>query len=484
MTPYLWPIRYGDYSTILKYFAIRSALADFGVYVIALRELWNIRRGYEQNTLHNEKIPTEHLDPLREKAELNRYYSQFVTSRFFMIFLIYCIALLIGYFIPSYTSNPYLIRWLPFGMLFSASFMAAGILQLPLQLFWKMDQVSIGLIIARIVQLAILGIGVYIIFPHPTFSNTGPISPFLMILISVVASGIAQWWYIYRIGRKYLSFSWIRDRKFTKKLIIDNRQYGIAYYLSSFHTLIVLILLSIFFPTIQDFDYVGIRALALSLLEIMLIVPSSLGNSLIHKVSHLHIDQKLSSFGALLNIVVWISSIVTINFYWFAPQIIRFIWGTKFLATSSSIGSDTILPFLGIVLILSFIKQVFNYVFVSTHMHNKLLRSNFFGVAIGLTIGIPVIYYHNLWGATITQVILELWFAIGAWWIAWKHRLIPVIDRKFLWYLIITIIIAYLIRPYIPLFQGNYLRIISALCINSIITLIWWKSLKKIWKSL
>ncbi|MDP2669953.1 MAG: hypothetical protein Q8O99_02975 [bacterium] len=29
ITPYLGPLRFGDYSTILKYFAIRSALADF-----------------------------------------------------------------------------------------------------------------------------------------------------------------------------------------------------------------------------------------------------------------------------------------------------------------------------------------------------------------------------------------------------------------------------------------------------------------------
>jgi O-antigen/teichoic acid export membrane protein len=49
MTPYLGPVRYGDYSTILKYFAIRSALADFGVYVIALRELGRIRKEYTQD---------------------------------------------------------------------------------------------------------------------------------------------------------------------------------------------------------------------------------------------------------------------------------------------------------------------------------------------------------------------------------------------------------------------------------------------------
>jgi O-antigen/teichoic acid export membrane protein len=43
MTPYLEPARYGDYSTILKYFAIWSALADFGLYVIALKKLGEIK---------------------------------------------------------------------------------------------------------------------------------------------------------------------------------------------------------------------------------------------------------------------------------------------------------------------------------------------------------------------------------------------------------------------------------------------------------
>ena len=39
MSPYLGPLRFGDYSTVMKYFAIRSALADFGLYVIAIRQL-------------------------------------------------------------------------------------------------------------------------------------------------------------------------------------------------------------------------------------------------------------------------------------------------------------------------------------------------------------------------------------------------------------------------------------------------------------
>lgn len=487
MTPYLWPIRYGDYSTILKYFAIRSALADFGVYVIALRELGKIRT--KPQTTNYKLQTTSHIPHTNKEVwgmryegwniELQSYYSKFVTSRFFMIFVIYSCALVLAYFIPSYTSNPYLIRGLPFGMLFSASFMAAGILQLPLQLFWKMEQVSIGLIIARVVQLLILIAGVYFIFPHPSFTNTWPIQPFLIILISVVASGVAQGAYVYRAGRTYMKLSRLRDWPFTKSLMSDNRQYGIAYYLSSFHTLIVLILLSIFFPTIQDYDFVGIWALALSLLEIMLIVPSSLGNSLIHKVAHQDKEQKSSSFGALLNIVVWISSIVALNFYWFATPIIHFVWGNKFLAWSTGIGSDTILPYLGIVLILSFIKQVFNYMFVANHLQNKLFWSNLFGVLIGLSIGIPLIYSYHLRGAIITQVILEIGFAWGAAWIWWKHKVLPRFDRKFLWLLALScgmcIIIKYLASDYILWIQW---WIVSGFLLNSILLLLRYRKLK------
>ena len=43
ISPYLGPFRFGDYKTILDYFAIWGALADFGLYVIALKTLGGIK---------------------------------------------------------------------------------------------------------------------------------------------------------------------------------------------------------------------------------------------------------------------------------------------------------------------------------------------------------------------------------------------------------------------------------------------------------
>jgi hypothetical protein len=69
-------------------------------------------------------------------------------------------------------------------MLFSATFMLAGIVQLPLQLHWQMKQVSIALILARIAQIISLILIIFIFFPNVDFSNPNPIAltAFLLVL--------------------------------------------------------------------------------------------------------------------------------------------------------------------------------------------------------------------------------------------------------------------------------------------------------------
>lgn len=248
MTPYLGPLRYGDYSTIMKYFAIWSALADFGLYVIALRSLGKIKDS-EGNSSDNLRI----------------MYGKFVGTRFVIMTIVYMTALVIAYFLPSYTSNPYLVYGLPIGMLFSASFMSAGILQLPLQIFWKMEQLSIGLIISRLAQLAILVVVVFVLFPGVVFDTANATSTsiraFCIAIFSVLASGVAQNIYVQRKAQKLLPLKIVVDRTFIKDIIVSNRKYGVSYYLSSFHTLVVLIFLSLYFPTSQGYTYTGIWAL-------------------------------------------------------------------------------------------------------------------------------------------------------------------------------------------------------------------------------
>jgi O-antigen/teichoic acid export membrane protein len=426
ITPYLWPLRFGDYSTILKYFAIWSAFADFGVYVIALKELGVLKSSSED---------TSTKSVWQDKDILTARFSKFVSLRICMIVGVYTLALVIAYLIPAYSSNPYLIWGLPLWLLFSASFMGSWILQIPLQLFWKMEQVSIALILARVSQLWVIGATVYWLYTNPWFESGQGQSAFLMIIASVVVSGMVQLLYTRWQWSKYLSFQFNLDWEFFKRIIGWNWKYGFAYYLSSFHTLLVLMVFSWLYPTTQWFTYVWVWALALSLIEIMLIVPSALGNSLIHDVSGNDRNSQKKRYSALLRLVTWIGGVVMIMCALFAPHVIQLMGWSDYLTSATSIGSDTILPFLSFVLLLSFIRQVHNYLFVSTWHQNTLFGINLFGVTVWLIIWLPLIITYGLWWGIITQILLEVLFLGGSLRVAHRQKISLVFPRKIaLWW--------------------------------------------------
>jgi hypothetical protein len=79
--------------------------------------------------------------------------------------IVYALALMIAYLIPAYTANPYIVVGLPLGMIFSASFVASGITQLPFQLYWQMHHVTIAMILARVSQLLVLVLTIFVRFP-------------------------------------------------------------------------------------------------------------------------------------------------------------------------------------------------------------------------------------------------------------------------------------------------------------------------------
>ena len=70
-------------------------MADFGLYVIAVKRLGKIK-ALEEN------------DP--NKPQMKDIYGKFVGTRFIIMSMIYFVAILIAYCLPAYTSNPYIIR--------------------------------------------------------------------------------------------------------------------------------------------------------------------------------------------------------------------------------------------------------------------------------------------------------------------------------------------------------------------------------------
>lgn len=475
ISSYLGPLRYGDYGTIFRFFARWTALVDFGIYVIAVKRLWAIKESQWW-----------------ESQELKDTYHKFVWTRVFMIIVIYTIAIVTAYLIPAYTNNQFIIWALPLAMMYSASNMFVWIQQLPLQLFWKMNRLSWSLIIARFSQLAVLIPAVYRIFKDVDFSEpaTTPImiAAFCVVVFSVVASSIWQNVEVHLRTRDLLPFKIDIDKNFIKDIFKWNWRYGFAYFFSSFHTLIVLMFLWWIFPTSAGYEYSWYWALSLSLIEILLIIPSSLWNSLLHKIPNYSVENKRKSMWNLLSLVTRIWAIIAINFRVFGKEIINFVSSPKFLGSWENFlswWSDQLLPFLWFVLLLSFIKQVFNYLFVSIDKQNILFKINLTWIIIWILTAIFVIPRWNLLGWIITQVLLE---TIFTWWailIAAKWKVLPVLQKninfKLIWILILSLILWIFIHKYMANKEFSYVLFFGIAAIyNWLIVLISIPSIKKV----
>ena len=465
ISSYLWPLRYWDYWTIFRFFARWTALVDFWIYVIAVKRLGQIK-----NETYWDWTEIPALDP---NSELSKTYWKFVWTRVFLIIVIYTIAIVTAYLIPAYTSNPYIIWWLPLAMCYSASNMYAWIQQLPLQIFWKMKRLTWSLIIARLSQLVVLLPVVFYFFSNVDFQNSSENTPimilaFCLVTFSVVASSLGQNVEMHLRTKDLLPLKININIPFIKALLKENWKYGFSYFFSSFHTLLVLMFLWWFFPTAAGFKYAWIWALALSLIEILLIIPSSLWNSLLHKIPHYTDENKKKSLWNLMLLVGWIGALIAINFRVFAEDIIVFVSSRSFLWTWESINnwwSNQVLPFLWIVLILSFIKQVYNYLFVALEKQNILFGINLVWVLLWAVLGVVIIPKFWLLWWVITQVFIEMMFTFWAVKLAYTRNLNPIFQKKPLMQLVVILLIFcifwYGIHLYLLNARGEWLTIWS-----------------------
>lgn len=69
---------------------------------------------------------------------------------------------------------------------------------------------------------------------------------------SVLISGIAQLIYTRYETSKHLRITLIPDWKFTRNITKSNAAYGLAYFLSSMHTLAISVIIGLIYPTIAN----------------------------------------------------------------------------------------------------------------------------------------------------------------------------------------------------------------------------------------
>ena len=190
---------------------------------------------------------------------------------------------------------------------------------------------------------------------------------------------------------------------------------------------------------------------------------------------------------------------IAMNFWLFASDIIPIVSSKEFLGVWSDIShrwSDQVLPFLGIVLFMSFIKQVYNYTFVALDEQNKLFSINGIGVLIWCIIWIFLIPRYWLFGGVITQLFIEAFFTGGAILIGKIKNLtpkisLPLLIRLFIWLLIsgiFWILLQKTLSPYLN-FWGIFAKLhwdflIITGMVNALLLALIYHPIKKVAKGL
>ncbi len=473
ISPYFWPLRYWDYETILAYFAFASSLSDLWLYVLWLKQLWD-------KTKNNS-----------DKEEINKYYSKIVFSRLLLIAIVYTIALVIAYLLPAYTKNVFLIYWLPLWMIFSATSMWAWILQLPLQIKRKMEQVSFSLIFARISQIVFLAIVIFIIFPKKNFPDWNiSLQAFLTVLFSLVLSAWVQFLYTYIKGKKYFQLKKVKFLKFTIQTVQQNWKYWIGFFMSSAPVLAVTLILSWLYPTSSWYDYAWTRALAIKIITLLLVIPPAIWNSLLHKITWSKIEKQKKTFQTFFTLTFWIGSIILINSILFANWFIKIIWWEhylsninwqivwneliskiwvlihNFLINQQWIGSDLLLIFLSGILIINFIKQVLNYYLLATSRQNYLFKINLIGIIIWFVVWMFMIQKYSLIWWLITQFTFEFVFTLWLFIVIYLEKIAFKLPIKDISKMILYYIIVFVMRKHFQIY--NYIDNIYKFVI------IWW----------
>ena len=194
----------------------------------------------------------------------------------------------------------------------------------------------------------------------------------------------------------------------------------------------------------------------------------------------------------LLTLVAFIGWLIAIDFRVFNRDIILFVSSKDFIWSRDSLAtrwSNQILPFLGIVLFFSFIKQIFNYLFVSLEKQNVLFRINLTWVIVWVLVALFVIPKWNLLGWIIVQVLIETIFMVGAMIVAWKLKVFPKFQKKawfqILWILAIMLVSWFFINGWLENHTLSWrLFLIIAWIYNLIIIWISLKPIKSVAKGL
>jgi O-antigen/teichoic acid export membrane protein len=385
LTRYLGKDGFGNYATVLAFFAFFNALGDLGLPTVAAREI------------------------SRPDADENRIMSSILSLRLLVSLAVVGIAPLINVLFPYADASMRDGIFLAALAFFFSSFSMTlnGIFQKHL----VMDRVATVELAGKLVQLGIVLIAIRF--------DLG----FSVIVSALLGYMLFNALLVFSISRRYFVFTPSFDRAHWRELLQHSLPLGVASIVTFAYFKADTILLSRL-TTAAD---VGIYGAAYKVIENLVFFPAMVAGLVLPVLSRFAFtDRKKFTVTAdkLLKVFAILVIPLTIGVFALAPTIIRIIGGADFEA------SVDVLRVLVFTLVFIFLGQFFNTLLIVNNLQGKLMKALIAAAIFNVSLNLIVIPRFSYFGAAASSVVTEMLVATFSFLIVKKYAAYrPHIDR-------------------------------------------------------
>lgn len=403
---YLGTAGYGEYNTIYEFLAFFGIAADLGLFTISVREM----------SVSEKRIP--HI------------LANVLSIRTVLTVITMCVAVSAAFLIPKYAGTR-----IPLGVAIASVTtlltILNGTLATVLQVHLKMQYVSLSLVIGKVVTVGYMLFAVFKLLPE------NPHVGFFHLLGAGIIGNLAMFAMTAHFVRRYTTIRYEWDFDFWKSVLKKSLPYGVALFLNTVYFRVDTILMSLMLPRevltragdgslvsvcetrLCSNTQIGLYAVAMRMLEAILIIPLYFMNSVLPILSRAlkqGSEQAMRVLQYAFDFLTVAAFPIVVGGFVLAFPIVFVVSSPEYLSDLSKgfFGSDIALKILLFAMLFAFLNNFFNFLLVALEQQMKLLWLSGTAVIVNVATSMYVIPTYGFRGAAAMSVLSELIILVGS----------------------------------------------------------------------
>jgi len=383
-TTYLSVEGYGEYVLVYDFLSFFGIAADLGLYTIAVRDMAE----------NEDRMP--------------QIIGNILSLRTILMTLMMAVSIAAAFLIPAYANTR-----IPLGVIFATftvwGTLLNGTITSVLQVKLKMHLASIATVFGKAVSVGCMAYIIFIGFPEDNIMGfywlivAGNIGTLAMLLPTI-------YW-----AKKITKIEYKFDWNLWKDIMKRSLPYGIALILSTVYFRMNSILISLFRGQAE----VGIYAVAMRMLEQLIVIPLYFMNSVLPILTKA-LKEKSDKYKKIISysfdFLVSLSFPMVVGGVLLAYPIIFIVSTPDYLSRISDgfYGSDIAFQILIVALLFQFLNMLSNFILVALNKQAKLLYINGGCVLFNIILNVIFIPRFGFRGACMTAVFSEAFIFVAS----------------------------------------------------------------------